>query len=139
MAYDGAERMNGCRDCWRTLPSADTSAVHERSERVSVMAWTLENFCGDLVRISCHECGFVDSLALFLIESLVDEEIQLDVGARFPQVLYDVEDLEVDSYVLFCALREEHGRADVRRHYPREHRSSIVDGSPAQSWYGSKP
>ena len=103
------------------------------------MARTLENFCGDLVGVPCHECRFVDSLTFFLIERLVDEEIQLDVGAGFPQILYDVEDLEVDAYVLLSALREEHSRADVRRHYPREHRSSIVDGSPAQARYTSKP
>ena len=51
LAYHGAERMYGCRDCWRSLPRADTSAVHERSKRVSVVAWTLEDFCSNFVRV----------------------------------------------------------------------------------------
>ena len=106
LAHDSAERMIGSRYCWGALPCADSSAVHEHGERVPVVAWPLKHFSGDFVRVSCYESCHVDKLALLSVERLVDEEVQLDVGARFPQTLDGVEDLELDSYVLFCALRE---------------------------------
>ena len=106
LAHDSAEGVIGSRYRWRTLPCADSSAVHERGEKVPVVAWPLKNFSDDLVRVPCHQSCHVDMLALLSVERLIDEKVELDVGARFPQTLDGVEDLELDSNVLFCALRK---------------------------------
>ena len=104
LAHDGAERIVDSCDRRRPLPCADSSAVYESGVGVSVMTWALKNFSDDLLRVSCHQRRRVYALALLPVERLVDEKVELDVGARCPQSLDVVEDLELDPNVLPRAL-----------------------------------
>ena len=106
LAHDCTEGMIGCRNSWRTLPCADASAVDECSVGMPIMAWTFKNFGDDLLRVSCHQRRRVNALALLPVERLIDEKVELDVSARLPQCFDGVEDFELDSDVLFGALRK---------------------------------
>ena len=104
LAHDSAEGVVDSCNRWRPLPCADSSAVYESSVWVTIVTRTLKNFSDDLMRVPCHQSRRVDVLALLSVERLIDEKVELDVGARFPQSFDGVEDFELDSNVLFSAL-----------------------------------
>ena len=105
LAYHCAEGMRSRCGSRRALPRRDATTVHVRGEKVPVVARAREdigrNFCG----MPSNRRGGFDVLATFLVESLVEEEIEFDVSPRFPQVFYSIENLELNAEVVFGALR----------------------------------
>ena len=65
------------------------------------MARTFEDVGCDLRGMPGDRGGRIDVLATLLVEGLVEEQVELDVSPRFPQVFYSIEDFELDADVLF--------------------------------------
>ena len=91
-----------CRG-WRPLPRRDATTVHVGGEKVPVVARAREDIGRNFFGMPSNRRGGIDVLATLLVESLVEEEIEFN--PRFPQVLYSIEDFELDADMLFGALR----------------------------------
>ena len=113
LAYHCAEGMRSRCGSRRALPRRDATTVHVRGEKVPVVARAREDIGRDFCGVPGNRRGGVDVLATLLVKSLVEKEVEFNVGPRFPQGLDSIEDIELDANMLLGALREKDCRSHV--------------------------